>query len=59
MEQTWTLTTSSKRKLVAAEMLSLRSVAGVTPLDLKRSEDIRKDPKIFKLADGRDVNTKQ
>jgi hypothetical protein len=56
--KTLTLTKNSK-KLEAAEMRLLKSVTGVTPLVQKRSEDIRKYLKIFKLTDRLDLTIKQ
>jgi hypothetical protein len=40
--ETWTLTESQLKRLEAAEMQLLRSLAGHTLLDHKRNEDIRK-----------------
>jgi hypothetical protein len=48
--ETWTVTASSKRNLEATEMRILRSVTGVNLVDQKRTENIRKDLKIFKLT---------
>lgn len=48
--ENWTLNRSDRRKIETAEMKFLRSVAGVTILDKKRSEDIRKDLNIFNLT---------
>jgi hypothetical protein len=45
--------------LEAEEILILRSVAGVTVLDHRRSEDIGKDLKMFKFTDTLYLNTKQ
>jgi hypothetical protein len=50
-----TLSKSCKRKLQAAEIRFLRSVAGVALLDEKRSEDIRKDVKIFSVTDKQTI----
>ena len=47
----WTLTKEDERKIEAAEMIFLRSVAGYTKLDKKRSEDIRTELNIFNLKD--------
>lgn len=47
----WTLTKKEERRIEAAEMRFLRSVAGYTLLDKKRSDDIRRELNIFKLID--------
>lgn len=47
----WTLRKSEERKIEAAEMRFLRSIAGYTLLDNKRSDDIRKELGIFKLTE--------
>ncbi|KAJ4445772.1 hypothetical protein ANN_12457 [Periplaneta americana] len=49
--ENWTLNKSDRRKIEAAEMRFLRSVAGFTLLDHKRSEDVRAELKIFNLND--------
>ncbi|KAJ4431286.1 hypothetical protein ANN_19883 [Periplaneta americana] len=46
----WTLNRADRRKIETAEMKFLRSIAGVTILDRKRNEDIRKDLNIFNLT---------
>lgn len=48
--ENWTLNRSDRRKIETAEMKFLRSIAGVTILDRRRNEDIRKDLKIFNLT---------
>lgn len=47
----WILTKKEERRIEAAEMKFLRSVAGYTLFDRKRSEDIRRELSIFKLID--------
>lgn len=47
----WTMTKQDEKKIEAAEMRFLRHVAGYTLWDRKRSEDIRKELKIFNLRE--------
>lgn len=47
----WTLTKKEEKTIEAAEMRFLRSVAGCTLLDKRKSEDIRNELNIFKLMD--------
>ena len=47
----WTLTKSQEQRIEASEMRFLRSVAGYTIADRKRSEDIRTELNIFRLMD--------
>lgn len=49
--ENWALTRSERRRIEAAEMRFLRSVAGYTLLDQKRSTDIRTELEIFNLND--------
>jgi hypothetical protein len=49
--ENWTISRSDKKKIESAEMKFLRSVAGYTLLDKKRSTDIRSVLKIFNLTD--------
>jgi hypothetical protein len=44
--ENWTINLSDKKKIESAEMKFLRSVAGCTVLDQKRSTDIRSELKI-------------
>jgi hypothetical protein len=46
-----TINRSDKKKIESAEMKFLRSVAGYTLLDHKRSTDIRSELKIFNLTE--------
>jgi hypothetical protein len=48
--ENWTINRSDKRKTESAKMKFLRSVAGYTLLDQKRSTDIRSELKIFNLT---------
>ena len=50
--ENWTLNRSDKRKLEAAEMRFLRSTAGYTLLNKKRSSDIREQLGIFSINDN-------
>jgi hypothetical protein len=50
--ENWTINLSDKRKTESAEMKFLRSVAGYTILDQKRSTDIRSEIKIFDLTES-------
>jgi hypothetical protein len=49
--ENWTIKRSDKRKIELAEMKFLRSVAGYTLLDQKRSADVRSELKTFNLAE--------
>jgi hypothetical protein len=49
--ENWTINWSDKKKIESAEMKFLRSVAGYTILDQKRSTDIRSELKIFNLTE--------
>jgi hypothetical protein len=49
--ENWTINRSDKKKIESAEMKLLRSVAGYTVLDQKRSTDIRSELKIFNLTE--------
>jgi hypothetical protein len=49
--ENWTINRSGKKKIESAEMKFLRSVAGYTLLDQKRSTDIRSELKIFNLTE--------
>jgi hypothetical protein len=49
--ENWTMNRSDKKKIESAEMNFLRSVAGYTLLDQKRSTDIRSELKILNLTD--------
>jgi hypothetical protein len=49
--ENWTINRSDKNKIESAEMKFLRSVAGYTLLDQKRSTDIRSELKIFNLTE--------
>jgi hypothetical protein len=49
--ENWTINRSDKKKIESAEMKFLRSVAGYTLLDQKRSTDIRSELKIFNLTE--------
>jgi hypothetical protein len=49
--ENWTINRSDKNKIESAEMKFLRSVAGYTLLDQKRSTDIRSELKIFNLIE--------
>jgi hypothetical protein len=49
--ENWTINRSYKRKIESDEMKFLRSVAGYTPLDQKRSTDIRSELNIFSLTE--------
>jgi hypothetical protein len=49
--ENWTINLSDKKKIESAEMKFLRSVAGYTLLDQKRSTDVRKELKIFNLSE--------
>ena len=44
--ESWTLTTTTKSKIQAAEMRVLRLIKGVTRRDRLRNEDIRKEPDV-------------
>jgi hypothetical protein len=48
--ENWTINRSDKSKTQSAEMKFLRSIAGCTVLDQKRSTDIRSELKIFNLT---------
>jgi hypothetical protein len=48
--ENWTISRSDKKKIDSAEMKFLRSVAGYTVLDQKRSTDISSELKIFNLT---------
>jgi hypothetical protein len=48
--ENWTINRSDKKKIESAEIKFLRSVAGYTLLDQKRSTDIRSELKIFNLT---------
>jgi hypothetical protein len=47
----WTINRSDKKETESAEMKFLRSVAGCTLLDQKRSTYIRSELKIFSLTE--------
>jgi hypothetical protein len=47
----WTINRSDKKKIESTEMKFLRSVAGYTLLDQKRSTDIRSELKILNLTE--------
>jgi hypothetical protein len=49
--ETWTINRSDKKKIESAEMIFLRSVAGYTLLDQKRSTGICSELKIFNLTE--------
>ena len=49
--ENWSLNRSEKRKIEAAEMRLLRSMAGYTLWDKKRSSDIREQLGIFNNND--------
>jgi hypothetical protein len=49
--ENWTINRSDKEKTESAEMQFLRSVAGYTLLDQKRSTDIRSELNIFNLIE--------
>jgi hypothetical protein len=49
--ENWTLNRSDQKKIESAEMKFLRSVAGYTLLDQKRSTDIRSELKISNLIE--------
>ena len=49
--ENWSLNRSDKRKIEAFEMRFLRSMAGYTLLDKKRSSDIREQLDIFNIND--------
>jgi hypothetical protein len=49
--ENWTINQSDKKKIESAEMKFLRSVAGYTLLDKKRSTDICSELKILNLTE--------
>jgi hypothetical protein len=49
--ENWTINRSDRKKVESVEMTFLRSVAGYTLLDQKRSTDIRSELKIFNLTE--------
>jgi hypothetical protein len=49
--ESWTINRSDKKKIQSVEMKFLRSVAGCTLLDQKRSTNIRSELKIFNLTE--------
>ena len=49
--ENWSLNRSDKREIEAAEMRFLRSIAGYTLWDKKRSSDIREQLGIFNIND--------
>ena len=49
--ENWSLNRSDKRKIEAAEMRFLKSMAGYTLWDKKRSSDIREQLGIFNIND--------
>jgi hypothetical protein len=51
VSENWTINQSDKKKIESAEMKFLRSVAGYTLLDQKRSTDICSELKIFNLTE--------
>jgi hypothetical protein len=55
--ENWTINRSDKKKIESAEMKFLRSVAGYTLLDQKRSTDIRSELKIFNLTERTEKQT--
>jgi hypothetical protein len=54
--ENWTINRSDKKKIESAEMKFLRSVAGYTLLDKKRSTDIRSELKIFSETERIETN---
>jgi hypothetical protein len=57
--ENWTISRSDKKKIESAEMKFLRSVAGYTLLNQKRSTDIRSELKIFNLTERTEKQKKK